>query len=293
MSAIIDASAMHAIFERPLPDGSFAAPARQYLQAVGAQRPILLLAFAPKAAGTYFRQAAIHATGGQLVRGTHAQGGRDGTPYLPNFLACYLDAEAPPAIMHLHMQALAANRHFIETLGLKPVIMLRSLPDLLASFWDMLDADPAARAEGLNCRIPADFAALGHAQKSAFMIDVIAPWYASYFATWKAFCDDAPGEVCVLHYQGFRDRPADALHKALTHAGFSVSTAGCEHALAQVWAARASHRYNKAVPGRGREYFSPSQIEKISRLLSFYGELAPWRDELMGDCATANRREGR
>lgn len=283
MSAIIDASAMHAIFERPLPDGSFAAPARQYLQAVGAQRPILLLAFAPKAAGTYFRQAAINAIGGQLVRGAHAQGGRDGTPYLPNFLACYLDADAPPAVMHLHMQALDANRHFIDALGLKPVIMLRSLPDLLASFWDMLDADPAARAEGLNCRIPADFAALSRAQKSAFMIDVIAPWYASYFATWKAFSDDAPDAVCVLRYQDFRVSPADALHKALRHAGFSVSAAACEHALAQVWAERANHRYNKAVPGRGRDYFSPSQIEKISRLLSFYGELGPWRGALMGD----------
>jgi hypothetical protein len=284
VSAIIDASAIHAIFERPLPDGSFAAPAQHYLQAVGAQRPILLLAFAPKAAGTYFRQAAINAVGGQLIRGSHAQGGRDGTPYLPNFLACYLDREAPPAVVHLHMQALTANRHFIEALGLKPVIMLRSLPDLLASFWDMLDADPAARAEGLNCRIPPDFTALSRAQKGAFVIDVIAPWYASYFATWKAFCDDAPGAVCVLRYRGFRDSPADALHKALTHAGFSVSVAGCERALAQVWAERANHRYNKAVPGRGREYFSPSQIEKISRLLSFYGELAPWRDELMGDC---------
>jgi len=281
--AIIDNSAVHAIFERPLPDGSFEGPALDYLRAVGARRPLLLLAFAPKAAGTYLRQAAVNAIGGLLVRGAHAQGGRDGTPYLPNFLASYLDDQAPPTVMHMHMQALAANRRFIQALRLKPVIMLRSLPDMLASFWDMLEADPVARADGLNCVVPPNFVALSRAQKSEFMIDIIAPWYASYFASWKRFCDDAPGEICVLHYCEFRDRPVNALHAALTHAGYSVSKARCEAGLEEVWRERTNHRYNRAVSGRGRDYFSPSQIEKIAAMLSFYPELRPWLGELTDD----------
>ena len=150
--------------------------------------------------------------GGRLIRFTHAQGGRDGTPYLPTFIAAYLDAQKPPSVGHLHMQALPANRHFIDMFGLKPVIMLRDIPDMLASYWDMLDTDPVARADGLNCPIPDDFVSLSREEKADFMIDVVAPWYMSYFATWKTFHDDAPETVCVLRYDEFQDDPAaDAL----------------------------------------------------------------------------------
>ena len=49
----------------------------------------MVLAFAPKAAGTYLRSAAIAAMDGQLVRTVHAQGGRDASFYLPTFLLYY------------------------------------------------------------------------------------------------------------------------------------------------------------------------------------------------------------
>jgi hypothetical protein len=281
MSAVIDSSAIHAIFEPPRPDGSFEPAVLQYLQGVGARHPILLLAFAPKAAGTYFRQAAVNALSGQVVRGTHAQGGRDGTPYLPTFLGCCLDADAPTTVIHMHMQALPSNRHFIEAFGLKPVIMLRDLADMLASFWDMLESDPVARDEGLNCRVPMNFLELSKAEKAEFLVGFIAPWYASYFATWKAYCDEAPGRVCVLSYADFCDEPAVALHTALSHAGFSLSRANCIAALPDVEADRSRLRVNKAVSGRGRDYFSPAQLERIAALLSCYAVLKPWLGALI------------
>ena len=160
MSAKIDANAMYAVFEMPSPDGVYSEKFAAYFRALGRMRPILLLAFAPKAAGTFFRQAAMEAVGGGcLIRFTHAQGGRDGTPYLPNFMTAYLDAEKPPSIGHLHMQALPANRNFIEMFGVKPVIMLRDIPDMLASYWDMLDVDPVARAHSIrnpHCQVAGD-----------------------------------------------------------------------------------------------------------------------------------------
>ena len=43
-----------------------------------------------RAAGTFLRTAAVAAIDGQLIRVVHAQGGRDGQPYLPLFIAYYL-----------------------------------------------------------------------------------------------------------------------------------------------------------------------------------------------------------
>ena len=281
MPLVIDSNAVRAIFTPPLPDGTFEEPILSYLRAVGARRPILLLAFAPKAAGTFFREAAIKVLNGQLIRLAHAQGGRDGSLYLPNVLTCCLDANAPDTIAHVHMQALPANRNFIDAFGLRPIIMIRDIADMLASFLDMLEVDPVARADGLNCQVPDNFLEWDRARKADFMIDIIAPWYASYFATWKSFVDDAPDTVCVLHYSDFRRDPVEGLWTALAHADFVVSHADCETALAAVWEDRASHRFNKGLEGRGKSYFSPAQITRLRRLLDYYPQLEAWLPDLL------------
>ena len=295
MSFVIDSKAVQAIFTAPLPDGSFEEPTLSYLRAVGARRQLLLLAFAPKSAGTFFREAAIKVLNGQLIRLPHAQGGRDGSLYLPNVLTCCLDAAAPETIAHVHMQALPANRNFIDAFGLKPIIMIRDIADMLASFLDMLEMDPVARADGLNCQVPDNFLQWDRVRKTDFMIDIIAPWYASYFATWKSFADDAPDTVCVLHYRDFCRDPVDGLWTALVHAGFVVSHKDCEKSLGEVWEDRASHRFNKGLQGRGKSYFSPAQLARLRRQLDYYPQLNSWLLHLLdngGDKAIAPMQGG-
>jgi hypothetical protein len=282
MPAIIDNNAIQAVFAQPEPDGAFDGNYTAYLRSVGALRHVLFLAFAPKVAGTFFRQSAMEAVGGALFRTSHAQGGRDGTPYLPNLLACYLDKDLPEIIVHIHMQAFAANRHILSALGIRPVIMLRNLPDTLASFLDMLDADPVAREQCLNCVVPDNFLELSRTQKADFLLDIIAPWYASYFASWKSFVDEAPDQVCVLRYTDFCQDPAKSVHAALVHAGFAVTNEGCMAAVERVWPNKDKLRYNKGTAGRGASYFSASQLAEISRKLSHYPQLDEWMPDLMG-----------
>lgn len=282
MPAVIDSSAIQAVFAQPRSDGTFEGATLAYLKEVGARRNILFLAFAPKAAGTFFRQAATYAIGGDVFRMAHALGGRDGTPYLPNMLACYLDPDLPQIVAHIHMQAFGANRHLLEALNIRPIIMLRSIPDMLASFWDMLETDPVARAEGLNCVVPAHFTELDRAAKADFMVDIIAPWYASYFASWKSFADQAPKQVCVLRYRNFRLDPPESFHAALTHAGFTVSRSAAKAALDRASSERTSLRFNKGTEGRGQTYFSSAHVAQIARQLSHYPHLAAWMPDLMG-----------
>lgn len=112
--------AMEAIFAPLAGDGGFSPDIAQYLCELGQARPSVVLAFPPKAAGTYLRSAAISTVGGQLVRTVQAQGGRDATFYLPTFILYYTRGiPARPLITHVHMQALAANRRFLEALDLK------------------------------------------------------------------------------------------------------------------------------------------------------------------------------
>jgi len=282
MAAVIDSNVIQAVFAQPDPEGVFERDYVTYLRSIGARRPVLFLAFAPKVAGTFFRQAAMEAVNGALFRTSHAQGGRDGTPYLPNLLACYLDKDLPEIIVHIHMQAFLANRHLLSALGIRPVIMLRNLPDTLASFLDMLETDPVARAQCLNCVVPANFVELSRAQKLDFVLDIILPWYSSYLGSWKSFVDEAPGQVCVLRYSEFCQDPAASVRMALVHAGFTVSGDTCVAAVERVWPNRDKLRYNKGKEGRGAGYFSPSQLAEIARKLSHYPQLDAWMPDLMG-----------
>jgi hypothetical protein len=279
---VLDSTAVRAAFAQPDFDGTFRGELADYLGGLARRRPVLLFAFPPKAAGTFLRSAAIEAVNGQLVRAVYAQGGRDAQLYMPIFINYYLGALGDgPLVAHVHMQALPGNRRFLEALGIRPIVMLRPIADLLASYWDMLCASPQARAEGLNCPIPPVFTEFSAAEKADFMIDMIAPWYVSYFATWLDCVREVPEHVCVLHYEDFKSDPAGALQAALTHAGLACPRERCEAAIATSWRERGALRFNKGESGRGKDYFSDAHRDRLARMLRYHAVLEPHRDRLL------------
>jgi hypothetical protein len=267
----LDQTAIEAVFDLPGNEGVFPPRQLNYLRALGARRPSVFLAFPPKAAGTFLRQAAIELSGGDLVRIVHAQGGRDAQPYLPTFIAYYHGGVcAGPMVAHVHMQALPANLHFIDVFGIRPVVMIRSIPDMLASYRDMLDSDPAAQQQGLNLAVPPDWNALGDADKADYLIDMLGPWYASFYATWLARAAQKDSRTLVLHYDEFLADPAHVLRRILEHSGIAASAQECAATIGDVWVDRARLRFNQGRQGRGAASFSDAHHRRLARLLDHY-----------------------
>ncbi len=280
MPIFLDPEANSAAFALPHSDGSFSPDFEAYLNKLGKSRTSVVLAFAPKAAGTYLRAAAIEAVDGQLVRTVHAQGGRDASFYLPTFLMYYAgNFPAQTLVTHVHMQALPANQHFITALNLRPVIMIRAIPDMLASYADMLEPDPLSPDNWLNISLPDNYPLLEPEAKGDFLVEILGPWYASYFATWLEYEAEEPERVLILDHDSFRADPAGTLEKLLAHSGLPRSPAQCRAALA--WEDRGRYRYNKGVPGRGRSRFTAAQIARLARQVDFYPILAPLQDTLI------------
>ena len=265
-------ASVRAAFSVPETDGSLGGELGSLAKRLAARRRSVVLAFAPKAAGTFFRTAAIAATDGKLVRTVHAQGERDAQFYLPAFLSYYLGRLTDQTLVtHVHMQALTANQRFIEAFDLKPIVMVRPIPDMLASYFDMLEHDPAARAEGLNFRITPAFPDMSHEDKTDFLVDMLGPWYASYFATWLDYGGGAPERVHLMTYDAFRADPAGALQAALAHSGIFLAPETCRAAIEVSWPQRHSMRFNQGIAGRGRRYFTDAQFARLARMLSYYG----------------------
>jgi hypothetical protein len=270
------------IFQQPSNDGRFDEESARIAGSLGAKRPLVILPFAPKAAGTFFRSALIKAINGQLVRVVHAQGGRDAQPHLPIFVEYFTSRGSPKTLVaHIHMQALPANTYFLEAFRLKPVIMLRNIADMMASYWDMLESADHVRDMGVNFHVPGDFAQWQAVEKQEFLIDILLPWYASYFASWGDYVARAPQNVMVLRFTDFLAAPITSMRDALRHSGLDTTEDSCRHAFDAVWASRSKLRYNEGRIGRGKEYFTPGQCDHISKVVARYRDLGDWHAELL------------
>jgi hypothetical protein len=279
----LDTTAIQAVFELPDSDGRFSESQTAYFRALSQRRRMVVLAFPPKAAGTFLRQAVALACGGDLIRTVHAQGGRAAVPYLPTFLLYYHGGVCDgPLVTHIHMQALPANIHFMEAFALKPVVMVRNIPDMLASYWDMLDSDPAALQIGLNGPLPPQWPLLTKEAKADFLIDMLGPWYVGYFATWLDYAARAQGAVLVLRYGDFCREPQAALQQILAHSGFPVTAEECAHVLRETWLLRGQLRFNRGREGRGAAYFTPQHRARLAQKMSCFPVLALRQAELLG-----------
>lgn len=271
-----------AIFNLPTPDGGFEGAARLHLHQLGKKRPVVLLAFPPKAAGTYFRTAVVYAVNGQLMRVVHALGGRDGSLYLPTFVNYYSGGLTPYTMVgHVHMQGLPANIHFLESFGIRPIVMMRSIPDMLASYWDMLESEPESRKDGLNCLIPENFLEIPHETKADFLVDILGPWYVSFFASWFRYAEQRSDRACILRYRDFREKPVETLMRAVAHAGLARTREACREALDKAWEVRGECRFNKGENGRGAGYFTAEHVERLARMMAPYRSLDAHRGELL------------
>src|SRR5260221_2080196 len=173
MQISLDHHANDALFQLPNNDGIYSREQIAYLSGLGAKRPAIVLAFPPKPAGTFLRAAAATATGGEVLRLVYAQGSRYAQLYMPTLVAYYLVGFcSDPMLTHINMQAFPPNLSLLEALGIRPIIMVRSIADMLASYWDMLEGS-AAPNQGINCTIPPDFRGIDAQRKADFLVDVV------------------------------------------------------------------------------------------------------------------------
>lgn len=270
------------VFSLPNQDGSYSADCQNVLDQFSIRRQVLLFIFPPKCGGTFLRSAAIKAIDGQLIRTCYAQGGREAQFYLPTFLQYYLGGLPDQVLVsHVHMQGRAGNYNLIEALNLKPVTMVRSISDMLVSTRDMFMNEAGSMAESVPCYVPEAFSEYDEARKADFLMDMLAPWYVSFYASWFEYINKNPGRFLVLKFDDLMDSPAELLKNILDHAGVPQSLETCQQSLDIVWAGRKQFRYNKGVPGRGAGYFSPAHFERLQKMIAQFPSLAGWEDDLL------------
>ena len=210
----------------------------------------------------------------------HAFGGRDVTPYLPALLAQRLSPTGPKAILtHAHMIAHYSNIQLLKLLKIKPVVMKRSIPDMLCSYFDMLETEGRDDNGNYNwsilCGVHTDptFLHFDADQRIDFLVYHQAQWYIQFYASWRRADRNKLVPVHWATYDAFRTDPIRTIIGILDFYGLADRAAAAPEAVDQAQANRSSLRFNKGVSGRGMTLLEPHHIQHLHRLARGYPDI--------------------
>lgn len=148
--------------------------------------------------------------------------------------------------------------------GLRPVVLVRSLLDVVVSLRDHIRRESAIW--------PILYAEASHAELDDTALEnmiarLAVPWYLNFYMGWRA----APG-VHMVSYEELKSEPERVVRDILEFSGAMMDERAIAKAVAQAQGESAS-RFNVGVSGRGSA-LKPETIRSILDLFDFYPEAA-------------------
>ena len=275
-------SGLQFLFAQPNIHGEFPPEIVEQIRRLRQNRLYVFLVFPPKCGGTFIRDVVgrISGAGPDPVRPGHALGGRDVSPYLPLLTAQMLSPTGPEAFMtHAHMVGHYSNIQLLSLFGIKPVVMKRSIPDMLCSFADMVETEGLDSSGSYNwsllCGVHTDssFVQLDVDARVDFLVYHQAPWYIQFYASWLRADRNKLLPVHWTTYDAFRADPVPTIAGVLDFYGLSDRAAAIPGVIAQTQAGKNGLRFNKGESGRGMALLKPRHIRHLHLLAAGYPDI--------------------
>jgi hypothetical protein len=279
-SLTLPQAALEFLFVQPDIDGDYRPALVEQVRRQCQNRPYIFLAFPPKCGGTFIRDIVGRVADAALCRAGHALGGRDATPYVPMLTLHMLSPTGPKALMtHAHMIGHHSNIQLLNLFGIKPVVMKRSIPDMLCSYADMLETEGRYPDGSYNwsilCGVHTDpsFLHFDFDERLDFLVYHQAPWYIQFYASWRRADRNKSIPVHWTNYDAFGADPIRTITGILDFYGLSDKASAVPEAVAQAQANRNTLRFNKGVSGRGLAFLKPHHIQHLHRLAQGYPDI--------------------
>ena len=165
---------------------------------------------------------------------------------------------------HLHIRNTERTTELYRKYRLRPVVLMRSLPDVVVSLRDHIRCDGP-----VNQMFYADLhhAAYDDATLEAMIVRLAAPWYINFYMGWRT----AP-DALLISYEELTADPERILRESVDFAGAAVDDRAIARAVAEVQERRESN-FNVGVAGRGAK-LRPELLRELVALFDFYPEAA-------------------
>jgi hypothetical protein len=219
----------------------------------------LVVASMPKSGSTYLQKVLVHVTGFRPYWLNTA--GNDNERNLeltaiPMFLA-------QDTVTQEHMRATRANVQWLKRMGVRPIMLVRNIFDVIVS-----SRDHSAGGDicGPNAHTPAAYNTWSPEDQAWFIIRMGLPWLLTFVSSWL----DAQRELPVLwvSYEEIVQRTASTVARILDHAGVERKPADIQRLAAEVDLGNV--RFNRGLSGRGESELTGAQRQAVRDLAAVY-----------------------
>lgn len=226
--------------------------------------PHLLIACQPKSGSTFLRNVLAAVTGFRDVFLFHASGQNEQDLFFPTLL----EFATTPTVTQQHCRASEANVQLLQAFGMRAVVLVRDLGDVIASLRDFYNQG-AVLGTFLH---PESWAALSPEQQTDAIIDHTIPWHLQFLASWQRAERENRLPILWLSYAELMADKAAAVRRVLSFYSLDAPPDAVTAAIADAEAAPRRTRFNQGISGRGVTVLTAAQRDRLRALAASFPE---------------------
>lgn len=233
-------------------------------------KKLIVVTAAPRSGSTYLANVLVTLTGFPYERLCAAYSTNEHDLSLPELLTW----NRVGCVSQLHMKGTFHNAALLRTFGIKPIILVRGIFDIVTSLMDDLRLkeklpDFGTGLDGYSFIWQDDtIRQCPDHRLLDVIIDLVVPWYVNFYVSWFRLCEQGAVEAKWVTYEAMMSDKRGTLEDILNFVGARNISSTTEDALAL-----RADTYNVGGSGRGDKTLSTPQKERIKHLFSYYPDV--------------------
>jgi tetratricopeptide (TPR) repeat protein len=142
------------------------------------------------------------------------------------------------AVIQQHCLASAANIHLMQAFGIRPIILVRNIYDVLLSCKEFLDGGAYAHT------FYPTYPELEDAARFDFVLDTRAAWYLNFLASWQRAVRKGEIDAIWLTYEDLTANAREKIDEILRFHGIDPDPQRVAQAIEQIGGLRHATRFN-------------------------------------------------
>lgn len=229
----------------------------------------MVIACMPKSASTFLTTSLSLITHYPMVK-LHFDRNNEKALYLPHLIK----HSAYPTVTQIHLRLTNTNLQILRYFDIRPIVLVRNLYDITVSYRNHLSKEPSLNPEFRNAVITPvlkSYETLDEKEKINFIIDLVIPWYISFYVAWYYAYQSNSIDLLWINYNDIaKDSPA-VIRKILDF--YHIHKTDEELNISVQDSFKKDIRFNKGVSGYGIEAMDSLQIERIEKMKSYYPDV--------------------
>ena len=225
----------------------------------------LFISAMPKSGSSFLSYALAELTGYSHAYCAYAYDRTEQEIYLPKVI----DAYGRGTVVQQHVRANGPNLEILRDFGIRPVVLVRNLFDVVVSVRDHLVKESLTNFP--STYVSEQFLEFGEEHQLDFVVAFVVPWYLGFYVSWW----DAERHGALPFDWAVYDEIVDdwpgAVRQILGSRGFERSHGEVAAAIEKLRGeGHRRVRINQAVKNRGQAALTPRQRDTILSLTRFY-----------------------